>query len=167
MRKRVLVTGAGGFIGSHLTSFLKREGWWVRGIDIKEPEFRSTEADDFRLLDLRDRALFRVIDRADIAEFSVLKTYDPPLTALTGAVLTDVTRHGKFLDLITRPDAGAGSELHLITHLARGGWLRPGVTTWVVGEVILYEILGARVTRVKDKKSGFSLLQPVRGKSKK
>ena len=56
--------------------------------------------------DLRDRALFRVVDRADIAEFSVLKTYDPPLSALHGAVLTDVTRHGKFLDLVTRP-AGA------------------------------------------------------------
>ncbi len=75
--------------------------------------------------DLRDRALFRVIDRADIAEFSVLKTYDPPLTALHGAVITDVTRHGKFLDLITtQPQPAAGASLHLITHLARGGWLR-------------------------------------------
>jgi formamidopyrimidine-DNA glycosylase len=79
--------------------------------------------------DLRDRALFRAIDRADIAEFSVLKTYDPPLTALRGAVLTDVSRHGKFLDLVTRSAgedgaAGGGAPLHLITHLARGGWLR-------------------------------------------
>jgi formamidopyrimidine-DNA glycosylase len=95
------------------------------------PEVESLAAD------LRDRALFRVIDRADIAEFSVLKTYDPPLSALQGAVLTDVTRHGKFLDLVTRPagtgqpgagQPGAGrsgaSPLHLITHLARGGWLR-------------------------------------------
>jgi len=76
--------------------------------------------------DLRDRALGRVIDRADIAEFSVLKTYDPPLTALHGAELKDVARHGKFLDLITSPAAPAapGSSLHLITHLARAGWLR-------------------------------------------
>ncbi len=50
---RVLVTGAGGFIGSHLTSYLKTKGYWVRGVDIKEPEFAPTEADDFRLLDLR------------------------------------------------------------------------------------------------------------------
>ena len=75
--------------------------------------------------DLRERALGRVVDRADIAEFSVLKTYDPPLAALHGATLTDVTRHGKFLDLATTPaEPGAGDGLHLITHLARGGWLR-------------------------------------------
>jgi formamidopyrimidine-DNA glycosylase len=84
--------------------------------------------------DLRERALGRVIDRADIAEFSVLKTYDPPLAALHGATLADVTRHGKFLDLITGQERGsggssavdgtAGNRLHLITHLARGGWLR-------------------------------------------
>ena len=76
--------------------------------------------------DLRDRALGRVIDRADIAEFSVLKTYDPPLAALHGAALKDVARHGKFLDLITAPAAPAApaSSLHLITHLARAGWLR-------------------------------------------
>lgn len=51
--KRVLVTGAGGFIGHHLVAFLKREGYWVRGVDIKRPEFASTEADEFELLDLR------------------------------------------------------------------------------------------------------------------
>jgi nucleoside-diphosphate-sugar epimerase len=50
---RVLVTGAGGFIGSHLVSFLKEKGYWVRGVDIKEPEFSSTDADEFQLLDLR------------------------------------------------------------------------------------------------------------------
>ena len=50
---RVLVTGAGGFIGDHLVAFLKRKGFWVRGVDLKEPEFRSSEADEFLLLDLR------------------------------------------------------------------------------------------------------------------
>lgn len=51
--KRVLVTGAGGFIGHHLVTFLKREGYWVRGADIKKPEFTATQADEFLLLDLR------------------------------------------------------------------------------------------------------------------
>lgn len=50
---RVLVTGAGGFIGSHLVTFLKKKGCWVRGADLKYPEFCDTDADDFRLLDLR------------------------------------------------------------------------------------------------------------------
>lgn len=50
---RVLVTGAGGFIGHHLVGYLKDKGYWVRGVDIKRPEFEGTRADDFRLLDLR------------------------------------------------------------------------------------------------------------------
>jgi GDP-D-mannose 3',5'-epimerase len=50
---RVLVTGAGGFIGHHLVTFLKRAGYWVRGVDIKEPEYAPTDADEFLLLDLR------------------------------------------------------------------------------------------------------------------
>jgi nucleoside-diphosphate-sugar epimerase len=50
---RVLVTGAGGFIGHHLVSRLKQEGHWVRGVDIKYPEFSDVDADEFHLLDLR------------------------------------------------------------------------------------------------------------------
>ncbi len=54
--EKVLVAGAGGFIGHHLVKFLKKRGYWVRGIDIKRPEFEETSADDFQVLDLRDFA---------------------------------------------------------------------------------------------------------------
>ena len=53
--KRALVCGAGGFIASHLVKRLKREGYWVRGVDLKRPEFALTAADDFQLLDLREK----------------------------------------------------------------------------------------------------------------
>jgi nucleoside-diphosphate-sugar epimerase len=52
-KARVLVTGAGGFIGHHLVRRLKGEGCWVRGVDIKTPEYESTSADEFEVLDLR------------------------------------------------------------------------------------------------------------------
>jgi formamidopyrimidine-DNA glycosylase len=67
---------------------------------------------------LRGHATGHAVARADAASFSVLKTFDPPLTDLSGQVITEVGRHGKFLDLAT--DQG----LHLIMHLARAGWLR-------------------------------------------
>ena len=51
---KVLVTGAGGFIGNHLVTFLKTKGYWVRGVDLKFPEFSNTDADDFKILDLRE-----------------------------------------------------------------------------------------------------------------
>lgn len=51
---KVLVTGAGGFIGYHLVNFLKDKGYWVRGVDIKRSEFGATGADEFLLLDLRE-----------------------------------------------------------------------------------------------------------------
>ena len=52
---KALVCGAGGFIGSHMVKRLKREGFWVRGVDLKFPEFSPTEADDFAIGDLRDQ----------------------------------------------------------------------------------------------------------------
>src|ERR1700758_5167857 len=67
---------------------------------------------------LRDHATGHAVARADAASFSVLKTFDPPLTSLNGQVIAGVGRHGKFLDIST--DQG----LHLIMHLARAGWLR-------------------------------------------
>ncbi len=53
MIERVLVTGAGGFIGHHLVTRLKNEGYWVRGVDLKYPEYTSVDADEFEILDLR------------------------------------------------------------------------------------------------------------------
>jgi nucleoside-diphosphate-sugar epimerase len=64
VQKTALVCGAGGFIGHHLVRRLKREGFWVRGVDLKFPRFSATDADDFILGDLRDLYFVRhVIDR--------------------------------------------------------------------------------------------------------
>jgi nucleoside-diphosphate-sugar epimerase len=52
--KKALVTGAGGFIAHHLIRRLKQEGYWVRGVDIKHPEFSESSADEFKILDLRE-----------------------------------------------------------------------------------------------------------------
>jgi len=72
--------------------------------------------------DLSRRLSGRVFDRLDILAFPALKTYDPPLSVLLGATITEVTRHGKFLDLhVTTID---NQQLHLLIHLARAGWLR-------------------------------------------
>ena len=62
--KTALICGAGGFIGAHLVKRLKREGFWVRGADLKLPEYAETEADDFVVGDLREQAFTRsVIDQ--------------------------------------------------------------------------------------------------------
>lgn len=60
-KKTALVCGAGGFIGSHLVKRLRKEKFWVRGVDLKYPEFSETEADDFLIGDLRDPYLCRQI----------------------------------------------------------------------------------------------------------
>src|SRR3954451_18608058 len=78
------------------------------------PELPEVEA---LAQDLRSRLAGRAIARVDIAAFSALKTYDPPLSALHGALVEDVTRHGKFLDI-------TASGLHLLIHLSRAGWIR-------------------------------------------
>jgi formamidopyrimidine-DNA glycosylase len=68
-------------------------------------------------LDLRGRLAGRAIARVDIATFSALKTFDPPLSALHGSFVDGVSRHGKFIDI-------SAGGLHLVMHLARGGWVR-------------------------------------------
>jgi formamidopyrimidine-DNA glycosylase len=68
-------------------------------------------------LDLSARLRDRAVVRVDLAAFSALKTFDPPLSALHGTLVDTVTRHGKFLDIDT-------SGLHLVVHLARAGWIR-------------------------------------------
>jgi nucleoside-diphosphate-sugar epimerase len=62
--RQALVCGAGGFIASHMVKRLKREGFWVRGVDLKYPEFSETEADDFVVGDLREQDVCAaVVDR--------------------------------------------------------------------------------------------------------
>jgi formamidopyrimidine-DNA glycosylase len=65
---------------------------------------------------LSDRAVGRVVARVDVASIAVVKTFDPPITGLAGLTVTDVARHGKFLDLDI-------DGLHLVAHLSRAGWL--------------------------------------------
>ena len=78
------------------------------------PELPEVEA---LVTDLRRRLTGRAISRIDLAAFSALKTFDPPLQSLHGTLVDDVTRHGKFLDI----DA---SGVHICIHLARAGWIR-------------------------------------------
>lgn len=64
-RRSALVCGAGGFIGSHMVKRLRNEGFWVRGVDLKYPEFSDSAADEFIVGDLRDPALCKnITDRA-------------------------------------------------------------------------------------------------------
>jgi formamidopyrimidine-DNA glycosylase len=71
---------------------------------------------------LREAAIYRPVARVDVASMSVLKTFAPPVSALTDRVVTGAARYGKFLsvEFLDRPD----DPLHLITHLSRAGWLR-------------------------------------------
>jgi formamidopyrimidine-DNA glycosylase len=66
---------------------------------------------------LGERATGRVVARVDVAAVSVLKTYDPPITAVQGLEVRGTRRHGKFLDLDV-------DGVHLVVHLARAGWLQ-------------------------------------------
>ena len=67
--------------------------------------------------DLRGRLIGRTVQRLELVSFAALKTFDPPVSALAGGIITAVDRHGKFVDVTI-------GEFHLIFHLARAGWLR-------------------------------------------
>jgi formamidopyrimidine-DNA glycosylase len=78
------------------------------------PELPEVQA---LVADLDGRLAGRTVRRLDVTAFSALKTYDPPVSALEGQTIEEVTRHGKFLDLSI-------GENHLVIHLARAGWIR-------------------------------------------
>lgn len=108
-------------------------------------------------LDLKGRLDGRAITKIHVAAFSALKTYDPPLSALEGTLVDDVTRHGKFLDI-------EASGLHLVFHLARAGWIRwrdevpalppkPSNKSPLAVRVVLDDDTGLDVTEAGTKKS--------------
>ncbi|MBD8868090.1 Fpg/Nei family DNA glycosylase [Nocardioides donggukensis] len=107
--------------------------------------------------DLGGRLDGRAIVRVDLAAFSALKTYDPPLSALEGTFVDGVSRHGKFLDI----EAGG---LHLVLHLARAGWIRwrdevprlppkPSNRSPIAARVVLDDDSGLDITEAGTKKS--------------
>jgi formamidopyrimidine-DNA glycosylase len=118
------------------------------------PELPEVEA---LALDLKGRLADRAIVKIHIAAFSALKTFDPPLSALEGTLVDDVTRHGKFLDL-------HASGLHLVLHLARAGWIRwrdevppvppkPSNKSPLAVRVVLDNQAGLDITEAGTKKS--------------
>ncbi len=118
------------------------------------PELPEVEA---LALDLKGRLVGRAITTVHLAAFSALKTYDPPVTALAGTLVDDVTRHGKFLDI-------EASGLHLVLHLARAGWIRwrdevpsipprPSNKSPLAVRVVLDDGAGLDITEAGTKKS--------------
>ena len=118
------------------------------------PELPEVEA---LALDLRGRLSGRAITQVHLVAFSALKTYDPPVSSLSGTLVDDVTRHGKFLDI----DA---SGLHVVLHLARAGWVRwrdevptipprPSNKSPLAVRVVLDDGSGLDITEAGTKKS--------------
>jgi len=118
------------------------------------PELPEVEA---LALDLKGRLDGHAIAKVHLAAFSALKTFDPPVSALEGTLVDDVTRHGKFLDV-------EASGLHLVLHLARAGWVRwkdelpsvpprPNSKSGLALRIVLDDQSGLDVTEAGTKKS--------------
>jgi formamidopyrimidine-DNA glycosylase len=118
------------------------------------PELPEVEA---LALDLKGRLKDRAITKIHLVQFSALKTFDPPLQALEGTLVDDVTRHGKFLDI-------EASGVHLVMHLARAGWVRwkdevpplppkPSSKSTLAARIVLDDDTGLDVTEAGTRKS--------------
>ncbi|MGO9621958.1 MAG: NAD-dependent epimerase/dehydratase family protein [Desulfobaccales bacterium] len=98
--KNALVCGAGGFIGSHLVKRLRTEGFWVRGVDLKYPEFSPTEADDFVIGDLRDQTICRlVVDRRFDEVYQLAADMGGAGFVFTGANDADIMHNSGLINL--------------------------------------------------------------------
>ena len=91
-QKRIVVTGAGGFIGHHLVKRLKADGHWVRGVDIKYPEYESSPADEFEILDLRKAENCLLATRGSVHEVFNLAADMGGIGYIT-AFLADISRN--------------------------------------------------------------------------
>jgi formamidopyrimidine-DNA glycosylase len=118
------------------------------------PELPEVEA---LAQDLSGRLTDRAITRVDLAAFSALKTFDPPVHALHGTLVEGVGRHGKFLDV-------SASGLHLVVHLARAGWVRwkeelpdrpvrPSSKSPLAARVVIDDVQGLDITEAGTRKS--------------
>jgi formamidopyrimidine-DNA glycosylase len=118
------------------------------------PELPEVEA---LVQDLAQRLEGRAVVRVDIAAFSCLKTYDPPISALSGGLVDGVARHGKFLDIDV-------SGTHLVLHLARAGWVRwkdevptlpprPSNKSPLAARIVLDDGAGLDITEAGTRKS--------------
>lgn len=100
MQKTALVCGAGGFIGSHLVKRLKNEGYWVRGVDLKNPDFGASVADEFILGDLRDQQVCQqVLDRAFDEVYQLAADMGGAGYIFTGAHDADVMHNSATINL--------------------------------------------------------------------
>jgi nucleoside-diphosphate-sugar epimerase len=100
MTKYALVCGAGGFIGSHLVKRLKDEGFWVRGVDLKYPEFSETAADDFVIGDLRHQEFCRsVVDRRFDEVYQLAADMGGAGYIFTGAHDADIMHNSALINL--------------------------------------------------------------------
>ena len=98
--KTCLVTGAGGFIGSHLVRRLKREGFWVRGVDLKKPEYSKSPADDFILGDLCDQKFCqKVLDRPFDEAYQLAADMGGAGYIFTGEHDSDIMRNSAQINL--------------------------------------------------------------------
>ncbi|MFZ2501480.1 MAG: DNA-formamidopyrimidine glycosylase family protein, partial [Nocardioides sp.] len=108
-------------------------------------------------LDLTNKLAGRAIVKVHVAQFSALKTYDPPLSALEGGLVEGVSRHGKFLDI-------EAAGLHAVLHLARAGWVRwrdevptlpprPSPKSTLAARIVLDDGSGLDITEAGTKKS--------------
>jgi GDP-D-mannose 3',5'-epimerase len=98
MKNRILVTGAGGFIGHHLVERLKAEGEWVRGVDIKLPEYKKSAADEFEVLDLRNYENCLLATRGEIDQVYNLAADMGGIGYIT-ANLADISRNNILINV--------------------------------------------------------------------
>ena len=123
--KKVLVCGAGGFIGGHLVKRLKNEGFWVRGADIKKHEYTSTAADDFVVGDLRDLNFCKKILNDGIEEiYQLAADMGGAGFVFTGENDTDIMHNSAMINLNVVDASLEAGVKKIFYYLAQQGWAK-------------------------------------------